>query len=521
MIKLKINNREIEADEGTTVLEAARSIGIEIPHFCYHPLLSKVGSCRLCQVEFKAPGRPRLDVSCRTPVAEGMEVETHSEGAVKARADVLEFLLANHPLDCPICDESGACDLQNYAFEHGFAESCFAEDKRKDRKRKRLGGHIIHDAERCVLCTRCVRFMEEIAGAPQLAVTGRGDKSMIDTFPDREIDSDYSGNLVDICPVGALTLEEFRFKVRNWHLSPVASVCPYCSRGCNINLDVRQSSNRLFRVRARENPDVNRGIICNEGRLRPLEAAAQASTRLLKPLTRGIETGLNDTLGKAASRLKNHEGKLLVIASPRRTLEELYLISKVFKPVEGARFLAASPEKDETDGILRTGENAPNMKGLRLLNFEVLSLDSLGELMAAPDTDGLVLLDASISLNQEMLSTFRFTMFMDYTTGSVAETADIAIPGLAWFEKNGTFINNAGRVQRIRPALATPCLDMADDIAVLANLAQHISGEQLPSGASEVFDLLAGECEALGGLDYIRIGEGGALPEKKGGDHDE
>jgi NADH-quinone oxidoreductase subunit G len=513
MIKIKINGQEVEVEKGTTVLQAAEKIGIEIPHFCYHPALEKVGSCRMCQVEFTAPGPPKLGITCRTDVAEGMEIETHSEAAVKARAAVLEFLLANHPLDCPICDKAGECPLQDYTYEHGEAYSRFKEDKRKGLKRTPLGGHIVYDAERCILCTRCVRFMADYAKAAELMVEGRGDTSTINIFPDRPMTSNYTGNLADICPVGALTLEEFRFKVRVWYLDAVASVCPYCSRGCNIHLDVRKNQNRLFRSRPRTNEDVNGYFICNEGRFRPLEAAA-SENRLTEHLLSGEKSDFEACLEKAAERIKGHDGQLLVVASARRTVEELYLIGKVFR---GARLVAPAPEREEPDGILRTGENAPNVKALERFGYEILELDALGDLLADDSTNGLAMLDASIHLDEAMRGTFDFILFMDYVASSVASLADVALPGLAWFEKDGTFINHEGRVQRLRAGLKPPAANLRNDLETLARLHFMVHGEEVPSRAADVFAILAGEHGAFSGLDYAALGEGGAVIREEGG----
>ncbi|MFH2003113.1 MAG: 2Fe-2S iron-sulfur cluster-binding protein [Planctomycetota bacterium] len=517
MIKLKINGQEVEVEKGTTVLQAAALIGIEIPHFCYHPALKKVGSCRMCQVEFTAPGRPYVGISCRTDVVDGMVVETHSEAAINARKATLEFLLTNHPLDCPICDKAGECPLQNYTFIHGPSTSRYDDPRRKYFKRKHLGGHIIYDAERCILCTRCVRFMADYAKAPQLLVEGRGDSSVINIFADRALDSNYTGNVADICPVGALTLEEFRFKVRTWYLDPIPSVCPYCSRGCNINLEVRKSHNRLFRVRPRENWDVNGYFICNEGRFRPLEAT-DGKNRLLECTVNNQKSSYLSAVQKAAELIKGHDGKLLVVASSRRTVEELYLITKLFKSIPGVRLVAAAPDTEAPDGILRTGANAPNERGLLAFGYEVLSLEALGEVMAGKETDGLVMLDASINLDERMRESFRFILFMDYIATGVSEIADVVIPGLAWFEKEGTFINVNHRIQRIRKALKPPAPTLKDDLYTFAELYRRIHDQELPQTAMELFDALAEEYADFKGIDYKTIGTCGASLSREGGE---
>lgn len=509
MITLIINGRTVEAEEGTSVLEAAERLGIEIPHFCWHPALRPVGSCRLCQVEFTAPGRPRLGISCRTPVAEGMEVETHSEAAVKARAAVLEFLLANHPLDCPICDKAGECPLQDYTFRHGPDTSRFEEPKRHNVKRAHLGGHIIYDGERCVLCTRCVRFMEDYARAPQLLVRERGDRSTIDIFPDRVLDSNYTGNLADICPVGALTLEEFRFKVRAWNLTAVPSVCPYCSRGCNIYLDVRKHKNRLFRVRPRTRPEVNGYFICNEGRFRPLEAARE-SHRVLACRAGGREVTREEALAEVVRGIKEGEGPILVVAAARRTVEELFLLSELFGKLEGARRVAAAPDREAPDGILRTGECAANRRALELFGYEILSLEALAGVFAEAKGGRLFMLDAAIDPGEGARAAFDFACFMDYVRSPVAETADVVIPGRAWFEKDGTLINFEDRVQRIRPAVDPPRPEIGDDLQTLSALYRGVHGTAFPLRAEAVFARIAEVHSAFRGLSYDLLGEAGA-----------
>jgi NADH-quinone oxidoreductase subunit G len=470
----------------------------------------------MCQVEFKGGDRSWLGVSCRTDAMEGMEVITHSDAAIEARAGVLEFLLANHPLDCPICDKAGECPLQNYTYEHGFTTSRFVDKKRKGEKRKDLGGHIVYDAERCILCTRCVRFMADYAKAPQLMVEGRGDHSKIDIFPNRKLDSAYSGNLADVCPVGALTLDEFRFKVRAWYLTGIESVCPYCSRGCNIFLDVRKNKNRLFRVRPRNNAEVNGYYICNEGRFRPLEAVL-AENRLLECTRSGETVSYTAAVEAAAELLKEHEGKVWVVASSRRSVEELYLIARTFGNQEKYKLVAASPDMEEPDGILRTGECAPNVRSLELFGFEQLSLDALGDALAEAKGDGLFMLDAAIDLSAVICDEFKFILYMDFITSGVADRADVAIPGLAWFEKDGAFINGDGRVQRFQKALDPPKEGLYTDLITLATIHRMLHDQEVPSAAPDVFKAAAGEFPSMKGMTYRALKFKGALLAEEGG----
>ena len=265
-VTITVNGREVEADPSKPLIAACHENSEHVPHYCYHPGLSPVGSCRICQVEVKQGEMPpRVVVACRTPVAPGMVVDTEAPKAHDARKQCLEFLLKNHPLDCPICDKAGECTLQDYSFDEGQGEGRSVEPRRKLEKRKDLGDVIVLDQERCILCSRCVRFMEEVPKTPQLCVGQRGAHSMIETWQDKPLTGNYQGNLADVCPVGALTLKNFRFQARVWNLHKVASTCPGCSRGCSTTVEVLRKG-AVKRVRPRENQAVNGWWMCDEGR---------------------------------------------------------------------------------------------------------------------------------------------------------------------------------------------------------------------------------------------------------------
>ena len=242
MAKLTIDERVLDVDPQLTVIQAAAANGIEIPHFCWHPKLSVAGNCRMCLVE--AAKMPKLAIACATPVAEGMVVRTKSDRVIKARNAVMEFLLINHPLDCPICDEAGECKLQDYAYKYSIGYSRFDEDKVHKPKRVELGPRVLLDVERCIMCSRCVRFADEVARQPVLTFTQRGTHVVLTTFPETQLDNRYSMNVVEICPVGALTSRDFRFKSRVWEMSSTDTICAGCSRGCNMNMWVRNNENR-------------------------------------------------------------------------------------------------------------------------------------------------------------------------------------------------------------------------------------------------------------------------------------
>ena len=263
MPKIIIDGQGTEFQPGQTIIEAARENGIEIPHFCWHPELSISGNCRICLVEVEK--MPKLVIACSTVAAEGMIVHTQSEKTIAARNAVMEFILINHPLDCPICDEAGECKLQDYAYNYGVGESRFTEEKVHKQKHVELGPRVMFDGERCISCSRCIRFCDEIAKSSQLTFVQRGDRVTITTYPGQQMDNPYSMNTIDICPVGALTSRDFRFNARVWDMSSTKSVCTGCSRGCNIDIWVRD--NRILRLTPRYNADVNSYWMCDDGRL--------------------------------------------------------------------------------------------------------------------------------------------------------------------------------------------------------------------------------------------------------------
>ncbi len=355
------------------VLEAAKSAGIEIPSLCYYEKLLPLGGCRLCLVEIeKMRG---LQTACTTPVREGMVVHTNTPEVIKTRKGMLEFLLTNHPLDCPVCDKGGECTLQDWVFKYGPTKSRFIEEKRHGRKAYPISPLIVKDDERCVLCRRCVRFLEEWVDEPQLVCFERGYRTRVDTCSDYPLDSVFSGNVVDICPVGALTSRVFRFQARSWELERTPSICPYCSVGCNITLDVKM--NRLRRIVARENAEVNDQWLCDKGRFG--HGFVHSPNRLKTPLIRRGDKLEPATWEEALSLICRRLGKIIEesgadsvggIGSTRATNEANYLFQRFMRAVVGtnnvdhigrlpddARPLPSMAEIMEADVILLVGAN--------------------------------------------------------------------------------------------------------------------------------------------------------------------
>ncbi len=319
MPNINIDGRAVDFKQGQTIIEAARDHGIEIPHFCWHPKLSVSGNCRICLVEVEK--MPKLVIACSTLASEGMIVHTKSEKVIAAQNAVMEFLLINHPLDCPICDEAGECKLQDYAYKYSVGESRFVEEKVHKDKRVALGPRVMFDGERCISCSRCIRFCDEIAKDPELTFIQRGDRVTIVTYPGEEMDNPYSMNTIDICPVGALTSRDFRFKARVWDMSSTNSICNGCSRGCNTEIWVR--NNEILRLTPRHNEEVNSYWMCDHGRLNTFKNA-NADSRINSPQIRKdgqlIEIEWEEAINEAVSKLKSfNKDQIAVIGSPYAT----------------------------------------------------------------------------------------------------------------------------------------------------------------------------------------------------------
>ncbi len=372
MPTFKIDGIEITAAPGTTVLQAALANGIEIPHYCYHPALTIAGSCRMCLVEID--NSPKLVLSCATEVKDGMEVRTQTDQVKDARRSMLEFFLINHPLDCPICDKAGECLLQDYTFKYGSSHSRMVEEKRV-RPTKDLGGNILLYRNRCVLCTRCVRFFEDVVGDPHLIVENRGYHSDISIFPGRGLTHKMSGNVVEICPVGCLIDKDFLFHARVWNLIRTKSICAGCSSGCNIFIEHKE--NKVFRIRSRENAEVNKEWICDDGRYS--YHACQDLARLAAPRAKdGAELTGETALQTIAAHLnqlsaENRLDEAAICGSAYATVEENWLLRRLFAGEIGIKniFLNA-PDPDGQDVVYRSGftiraDKSPNRRGAAMV----------------------------------------------------------------------------------------------------------------------------------------------------------
>ncbi len=548
MPTLKIDGVEVTVPTPMNVLEAARTAGIEIPHYCYHPGLSVVGQCRLCQVEVER--LPKLATACNTMVTDGMVVWTHSPKVEKAQRAVLEFYLLNHPLDCPICDKGGECPLQDLTLRYGPGESRFAEEKVQRVKHKVLGPHIVFDAERCILCTRCVRFCHEIPKTGELGVFSRGDRSEITLFPGKVLDNAYSGNVIDLCPVGALTSRQYRFQSRPWDLvRNTDSVCPLCSNGCNLILDVRyrQRGEELLRIRPRENQAVNRWWMCDEGRfsLGYLSDPSRLRAPTWREGDRPVAMGFDDLLLRLARtirRVVEADGPEAVgcVASSRLTNEELFLVHRFFRDiletphldfrVRPVQFQAGDVSED---GFLRRTDKTGNSLGARDLGLLPGSggLDVAGMLAAAatgrlkalfvfeedlvreyperPQAEGPVRRPAPA---REALRRLELLVASSILPNDTTGLAHVVLPALGFAEKKGSFTNFQGRIQKIHRAL-TPHVASRSLPEVLRDLARDIGRDLGPIDPERVWEIIGAAPGPYRGIAWKDIGPLGLVPE--------
>jgi NADH-quinone oxidoreductase subunit G len=464
MVTITLNGKEYTVDENQTIIQAAIKHGIEIPYFCWHPKLSVSGNCRMCLVEVEK--MPKLVIACMTKVTDGMVINTDNERVVTARQAVMEFLLINHPLDCPICDEAGECKLQDYAYTYSRGVSRFDETKVHKPKRVPLGPRVMLDVERCIMCSRCIRFGEEVAKQPALTFTERGDHVVLTTFPDQEFDNPYSMNVIDICPVGALTSRDFRFRSRVWEMASTESVCIGCARGCNTYVWTR--NNQVMRLTPRINEAVNEHWMCDAGRLTTYKFVND-DLRIREPVVKkdgkSIEVSWEDAITTAAAKLKSFKPKeIAVIASPYSTNEESYLLKKFAEDVLKAGALAY-PEHivdGDEDDILIRADKTPNSTGLRLLGFDKSakrsSVDGIMEGIRQKKIKCLFVMHEDPASDDAMRKVLeQLDLLIVHSWGHTKTTvmADIVFSGSTYAELHGTVTNFEGRIQRLKPAIVT------------------------------------------------------------------
>ncbi|MBI3180426.1 MAG: (2Fe-2S)-binding protein [Deltaproteobacteria bacterium] len=462
MPKLTINGKDVEVPPGTNLIEAARLAGFAIPHYCYHPGLSIAGQCRLCMVDIEKTPRPTI--ACNTLAADGMVVNTETDRVKETRRSIMEFHLINHPLDCPVCDQAGECWLQIYYMRHGLYDPRMTDEKVHKPKAVPLGPHVMLNAERCIVCTRCIRFMEEVAGVRQLGVFNRGDRSEIGTFPGQPLDNPYALNTVDVCPVGALTSTVFRFKQRVWDLKRSASICPGCGRGCNVHVDQRAA--QVDRLLPRDNDAVNQSWLCDEGRLTYSRANDDRLSEAMLKGDGGVRSvPAGDALKQAILLLKpiaEARQAVGVALSLNATCEEAYTLGRVAKEVLGAgRVTLLERAAGEADKLLRVADRNPNRAGvLRVLlglGLAQQSRDELERQIASGAVKALLVVGHEVDDAAgfaEACERLEVLVHIGHAASPLCERAHVTLPSLSWVQLDGTWVNVDGRAQRLSPAFA-------------------------------------------------------------------
>lgn len=472
MPSVTINGKSIEVPKGTPIIRAAAMLGFNIPHFCYHPALSSPANCRMCLVEVEKARK--LEPSCYLKCTDGMVVHTESPKVIAARQAVLEFILVNHPVDCPICDQAGECKLQDYYMAYDHRPSRVTTQKTGKPKVYPIGPHVVYDGERCILCTRCVRFCDEVTGTSELTVVDRGDRSWIRSFPGRELDNPYSMNVTDICPVGALTTRDFRFKCRVWLMSSTDSVCTGCSRGCNVHMEHYQGT--VQRYRPRFNPEVNDYWMCDAGRL----SYKQLHTDRLTERRVGEQSDIQwprtlRSLSEQVRHLQSQNRRLAFVVSAGSSCESLHAARELAIDVLGLTdtdlFWNGRPDGDSDNFLIRSDKNA-NVAGIdAVFGPQMMARDASA--LAAALSEGryqavwLVNATSGSVLESDpgilaLFSKLEFLILQSPYAGRIASIAHVTLPSATHAEQEGTFINSDGIVQPFYKAFEAPAQALAD-----------------------------------------------------------
>jgi NADH-quinone oxidoreductase subunit G len=533
LVNVQIDGVWMQFPKGLNAIEAARQAGKFIPHYCYHPKLSVVGNCRMCLIETGGPkmdasrtpvldagGKPEINwvprpaIGCATQVSEGMAIRTNSPLVEECRKGVMEFLLINHPLDCPICDQAGECKLQEYSVQYGNDHSRFVEEKVKKPKRVDIGERIVLDDERCIMCSRCVRFSKEAIHDDVLGFTERGSHTTLAVHPGKRLDNNYSLNTVDICPVGALTSKDFRFQMRVWFLKETKSICTGCATGCNMLIGSREET--VYRQTPRENEAVNSLWMCDQGRLG--FHYIHDSRRLTEPVAReGREratTSWSDIIPRIASRLREFVPEQIgIVASGRMTNEEAYLLSEIRRTLGGSAVMTdVVPRLGVADGFLRSADLNPNSQGVALMGLsnEGRSLNDLRTSIEGGQIRALFVLHEDLVANAgwsaQTLQKLDVLVVLSLLPNETTAQADFVLPGASFAEKRGSMVNGLGRLQRLNRAIVTPGHAM-DDWQILLKLKEALGGGNGLHTIEEVFKAMAASAPAFAGLTLSRIGD--------------
>jgi NADH-quinone oxidoreductase subunit G len=534
MVNVQIDGRWIQVPRGTRMIEACKQAGQEVPHYCYHTKLSSPGNCRMCLVQMGMPSppapaqhitfgddgfqkigwMPRPVISCANTVAENMGIRTGGDLVEECRNGVMEFLLINHPLDCPICDQAGECSLQEFSVDHGRGSSRFEEMKVKKPKNVEIGPRIRLDDERCIMCSRCIRFMDEVVDDPVLGFIDRGTHTKLTVHPGRQLDNNYSLNTADICPVGALTSNDFRFQMRVWFLKETKSIDVNCGTGCNTVIWTR--GNEVFRITPRENNDVNSCWIPDSHRLN--FHYLHAETRLDAPMLRKGKNHENadwfEAIAKAAEGLKGHQrGEVAIIGSGRQTNEELYLLKRLAETLE-TDLLTLVPRFEESDGLLVSADRNPNTNGAKLLwatNDPYAKLDAIREGVSSRKIKAIVVfyedLLGAAAFKATDLEKLELLVSNHLLPNGTAKASHVVMPGAGFAEKRGSMVNITGRLQRLNQAILPP-EGVMDDWEIIRDLVAALDhNEPARHLIEDIFTEIVDDVEELEELTLSKIGD--------------
>jgi NADH-quinone oxidoreductase subunit G len=531
MLNVQIDGVWHQFPKGTRVIEACERAGSYVPRYCYHQKLSSPGNCRMCLVEMGMPkigpdrkpelgadGKPlinwmaRPQICCAQDVAEGMGVRTNSPLAEECRRGVMEFLLINHPLDCPICDQAGECRLQEFSVEYGTGASRFLENKVKKPKNVELGPRVTLDDERCILCSRCIRFCQEIAHDDVLGFVDRGSHTVLTAHPGKRLENNYSLNTVDICPVGALTSTDFRFKMRVWFLKETKSICTGCATGCNTLIGTREDI--IYRQTPRTNDAVNSCWMCDYGRLK--FDYVESERRLLEPRVlqndKLVPADWKTAITQAALQLRHFSNwEIAIIASGRMTNEELWLTAQLARTLN-VQWIDIVPHRDQGDDILLSEDRNPNTNGARLLGLTSdpgAKIPAILQGISAGQVKALVVLAENpvrLGLSTEQLSKLPAFILMNILSNDATEHATALLPSYAFAEKRGSMINGKGRLQRLNRAVRGPG-QARDDWEILRDLNQALTGSNGVYTIEDVFRQMSEAVPEFSGLSLSKIGD--------------
>ena len=511
LVTVTIDGMQIAVPKGTSIIEAAKQAGILVPHYCYHPSLPSPAVCRMCLVEVEKA--PKLMPACVTTVAEGQVVHVNSPTAKKAREGVLELLLINHPLDCPICDQAGECELQDYTFQEGRPSTRYKEYAKRYNPVEDFGPDILYVPNRCILCTRCVRFMEDVADAPVLNVSERGDRAYIGIAEQQRLDHAWSGNVVDLCPVGSLLSKDFLHKARAWDLDKSASICPGCTQGCNISIDTRDEV--VVRIRPRPNLEVNRHFICDYGRMnyRWMNRGDRVEAPLVREGGRHVATDWDTALDRLGQAVRGASGTAVILAAGRASPESLGLVRRM---LDGFEVTAAVqvPLGDEVPlagipNLALRRERAANLVGAELVGYGVQWARAMDQIRTA----ALVLvLDAELGPEDEAALAAAPGLVIRLATVMLeSREAELILPVTTMAEENGTYDNRDRRIQRYQqakaqPGMARPAWWVAGEV-----IAGPAPGASAPATAAEAFALLGERWPIFTGLTHDDLGFSGRM----------